>query len=72
MSQSAVEQIIGRAVIDAEFREKLIADARAACAGYDLTDEELEALERLDAESLQSFAGKLDPRLTKSAGRGFF
>lgn len=72
MSQSAVEQIIGRAVIDAEFREKLIADARAACAGYDLTDEELEALEHLDAESLQSFAGKLDPRLTKSAGRGFF
>ncbi|OAN41056.1 hypothetical protein A6A03_19190 [Chloroflexus islandicus] len=72
MSQSAVEQVIGRAVIDAEFRAQLIADARAACAGYDLTEEELEALERLDTESLQAFAGKLDPRLSKSAGRGFF
>lgn len=72
MSQAAVEQIIGRAVVDPVFREQLIADARTACAGYDLTDEELEALEKLDAESLQAFAGKLDPRLTKSAGRGFF
>jgi acyl-CoA hydrolase len=72
MSQAAVEQIIGRAVVDPSFREQLIADARTACAGYDLTDEELEALEKLDAESLQAFAGKLDPRLTKSAGRGFF
>ncbi|MBO9312609.1 MAG: Franean1_4349 family RiPP [Chloroflexus sp.] len=72
MSQTAVEQIIGRAVVDPEFREKLIADARAACAGYDLTEEELEALERLDAESLKAFAGTLDPRLSKSAGRGFF
>ncbi|MGB9737339.1 MAG: hypothetical protein C0184_07255 [Chloroflexus aggregans] len=72
MSQAAVEQIIGRAVVDPAFREQLIADARTACAGYDLTDEELEALEKLDVESLQTFAGKLDPRLTKSAGRGFF
>ncbi len=72
MSQSAIEQIIGRAVVDAEFRAKLIADARSACAGYDLTEEELDALEKLDAESLQAFAGKLDPRLSKSAGRGFF
>ncbi|ACL23936.1 MULTISPECIES: Franean1_4349 family RiPP [Chloroflexus] len=72
MSQAAVEQIIGRAVVDPAFREQLIADARTACADYDLTEEELEALEKLDTESLQAFAGKLDPRLTKSAGRGFF
>lgn len=71
MSAEAVQQIIGRAITDAEFRQQLIDDARAACAGYDLTAEELDALEALDAESMKTFAGTLDSRLTKSAGRGF-
>jgi hypothetical protein len=71
MSLEAVQQIIGRAITDAEFRQQLIDDARSACAGYDLTDDELNALEALDQESLKAFAGTLDPRLSKSAGRGF-
>lgn len=71
MSQEVVQQIIGRAVTDAEFRQQLIDNARAACAGYDLSTEELDALEALDSESLKSFAGTLDTRLSKSAGRGF-
>ncbi len=71
MSQEAVQQVIGRAITDAEFRQRLIDDARAACAGYDLTEEELDALEALDQESLKAFAGTLDSRLSKSAGKGF-
>jgi hypothetical protein len=71
MSHEVVQQVIGRAITDAEFRQQLIDNARAACAGYDLTDDELDALEALDQESMQSFAGKLDARLSKSAGRGF-
>lgn len=71
MSQEAVQQVIGRAITDAEFRQQLIDDARAACSDYDLTEEELTALDALDAASLQAFAGKLDARLSKSAGRGF-
>jgi hypothetical protein len=71
MSLEAVQQVIGRAVIDAEFRQQLIDDARAACQGYDLTEEELDALEALDSESLKAFAGTLDVRISKSAGRGF-
>jgi hypothetical protein len=71
MSQEAVQQVIGRAITDAEFRQQLIDDAHAACTDYDLTEEELTALDALDADSLQAFAGKLDARLSKSAGRGF-
>jgi hypothetical protein len=71
MSLEAVQMIIGRAATDPEFRKLLIEDAAKACAGYDLTEEELEALEALDGESLETFAGKLPPRITKGAGSGF-
>lgn len=71
MSMEAVQAVIGRAATDAEFRQKLIDSAREACKGYDLTEEELTSLEALDADSLKMFAGSLDPRISKSAGRGF-
>jgi hypothetical protein len=71
MSMEAVQAVIGRAVTDAEFRQKLIDNASEACAGYDLTDDELAALEALDSTSLTTFAGTLDPRISKSGGRGF-
>lgn len=71
MSQSEVERVIGRAVTDAAFREALIANAREACKEYNLTEEELSALEALDAESLVAFAGTLDQRISKTGGAGF-
>jgi hypothetical protein len=71
MSLEAVQQIIGRAVVDAEFRQKLIDNAREACAEYELTEEEIMALEALDSESLKNFAGTLDARISKTGGRGF-
>lgn len=71
MSQSEVERVIGRAVTDEAFRKQLIDSARAACAGYDLTEDELDALEKLDAESMLAFAGSLDRRISKKGGSGF-
>jgi hypothetical protein len=71
MTQSEVERVIGRAVTDATFREALIKDARAACKDYQLTEDELNALEALDAESLAAFAGTLDKRISKTSGMGF-
>lgn len=70
MSQSEVERIIGRAVTDPEFRQALIENAREACKEYDLTEEELDALEKLDSTSLQAFAVTLDQRLSKRGGTG--
>jgi len=70
VSLEAVQMIIGRAATDAEFREALIENAAEACQGYDLTPEELEALEALDAESLKAFAGTLDKRIQKGPSIG--
>lgn len=70
MSSEAVQQIIGRAATDSAFRKLLIEDAARACKGYDLTEEELEALEALDGNSLEEFAGKLPHRITKGHGAG--
>jgi hypothetical protein len=72
MSQEAIEQVLGRAATDSAFRAALIENARAACAGYDLTPEELDALEQLDAESLANFVGSLDRRISKTGGTGFW
>ena len=43
MSQHDVEHVIGRAATDTTFREALIKNAREACKGFDLTEEELDA-----------------------------
>ena len=51
--------------MDVEFRESLFTDPDQVLAGFDLTEEEVAALKAIDAESLQSFAGSLDERISK-------
>jgi hypothetical protein len=70
MSQDAVSQIIGRAVIDPEFRETLFSNPEQALQGYDLTEDDKEALKNLKQEDLEEFSTKLDSRITKRAWRG--
>ncbi len=65
MSQEAVHQVIGRAVVDAQFRKHLFANPTAALAQYNLTADELAALSALDQGQLDEFAGRLDERITK-------
>jgi hypothetical protein len=60
MSKEAVEAIIGKAVLDTEFREALFANPDEVLAGYDLSEEEVAALKAIDAEAMESFAGTLD------------
>jgi len=71
MSQHEIERVIGRAATDSAFRQALIDNAREACKEYDLTEDELDALEKLDAQSLMAFAGTLDRRISKTIGTGF-
>jgi hypothetical protein len=70
VSQDAVSQIIGRAVVDAEFRESLFSNPDQALESYDLTHDEVEALKNLQQEDLEDFSTKLDSRITKRAWRG--
>ena len=70
MSQDAVSQIIGRAVTDTEFRQLLFSNPEEALQGYDLDEDEIEALKNLKQEDLEDFSTKLDSRITKRAWRG--
>ena len=70
MTKEAVEAIIGKAVVDAEFRAALLADPDRALAGFDLTAEEVARLKAVDAESIETLAGTLDERISKSMGFG--
>lgn len=65
MSREALETVIGRAVIDVEFRLALFADLEETLAGYELTERELAALRTIDAESLDAFAGGTGSRVVK-------
>ena len=73
MSKEALQAVIGKAVMDSEFREALFADPDQALEGYELTEEEVAALKAIDAETMESFAGSLDERISKSyvIGAGF-
>jgi hypothetical protein len=56
VSQKDLEAVIGRAVLDREFRHLLFAEPEAALAEYVLTEDELAALKWGDAESLDACA----------------
>lgn len=73
MSKEAVQAVIGKAVTDSEFREALFANPEEVLEGYDLTEDEIAALKSIDAETIESFAGALDERISKAyiAGAGF-
>jgi hypothetical protein len=65
MTKEAVEAVVGKAVLDSEFREALFANPDEALAEYDLTEEEITALRAIDFETMESFAGTLDERISK-------
>ncbi len=69
MSKQTVEAVIGKAIMDAEFRKALIADPEKALAGYDLTEQEKAALKALDSETLDSMGSSLDARISKGGIR---
>jgi hypothetical protein len=54
MSQRELEAVIGRAILDQEFRMALFANPTAALTGYDLNVAEVAALRSMDAESLDA------------------
>ena len=72
MSQQAIETILGKAVMEDEFRSTLFSDADSALAGYDLTAAESAALKGMDVEALENFAGVLDQRISKSIPIGMW
>ena len=56
MSKQAIEQIIGKIVLDVEFREALLADPNETLAQFDLTHSEQNRLKSLDSETMEHLA----------------
>ena len=65
MSETAVLEIIDRAIADKDFRALLFTNPSVALEGYDLTAEEIEMLSNLNADNFDEFVGGLGDRTTK-------
>lgn len=65
MSDTALKEIIDRAVKDEDFRNQLFTDPEKALAGYELSEEDKEALKNINADNFDQFAGGLGDRSTK-------
>lgn len=65
-TQEDLRAVAGKALADADFRQKLIDDPEAAVqeAGYELTEEQLKALKEIDKEQFEQGLTDLDERLT--------
>ena len=61
MSKEAMETVVGKAVLDTEFREVLFANPDDVLADYDLSEEEVGAIKALDAEHISKVTPALAP-----------
>ena len=68
MPKKDVERLVGRAILDAEFRERLFADPEATVReeGFDLTKKEMAALKTVDAEKARALASELEATPTST------
>ncbi len=70
MSKENVQTIIGRAIMEPEYRASLFKEPDKALEGYELTDEETQSLKNLDPEKFDQAATQVEERISKS-GLGF-
>ncbi len=67
-----IQKIIGRAVIDKQFRETLATDPETALAEYNLTKEEIELLKGISDADFDSLSSDLEQRISRlTGGLGF-
>jgi len=66
MSTENVQTIIGRAIVEAEYRTMLFSDPEKALEGYELTEDESQSLKSLDRERFDEVASQVEERISKS------
>jgi hypothetical protein len=66
MSERAVEQIVGKMLLNPEFRQLMATDLDQAIAGYDLTEAELQNLKDIDMDDFHQSVTGLDARVSKA------
>jgi hypothetical protein len=65
MSQTAVEQVVGKMLLDAEFRKLMASNMLQALAGFDLTEEEHDSFKNMDLQDFDRTVTGLDERVSK-------
>jgi hypothetical protein len=63
ITYSKLAQTLGRAMIDAEFREKLLKDPKGVGKELGLNESGIEALSKLDRTALSGFTDRLGTKL---------
>lgn len=60
-SSKDLERLVGRAILDVEFRERLFADPEAVIReeGYDLTPDEMTQLQEVDKDKAMALAEEM-------------
>jgi hypothetical protein len=64
----SLQEIIGRAVTEPEYRELLLSEADRALEGYELSKEEAASLKRLRPDTFDAVAGELGERISRADG----
>ncbi len=61
MASKDLERLVGRTVLDADFRKRLFADPEAVIReeGYDLTPDEMAQLQKVDREKAMTLAEQM-------------
>ncbi|MHB1158878.1 MAG: Franean1_4349 family RiPP [Chloroflexota bacterium] len=65
-SHKELERLIGAAIVDGEFRMSLLEAPLAAASGFDLSAEELAALNNAGASSLEELAAHIHAWVTNA------
>jgi hypothetical protein len=65
MSQIVVEQILGRLLLDREFRKQVADNREQTLAGYELTDAERAGFMNMDLNDFHKTVTGLDERVSK-------
>jgi hypothetical protein len=62
MAKKDFERLVGRALLDPKFRERLFAEPEKAIreAGFDLTEDEMATLSKVDPEKAKSALEAMD------------
>jgi hypothetical protein len=68
MSHEVVQEVLDRALTDAQFRRSLLLTPDEALAGLDLTEEERAALRSIRSEEGSEALSGLDSRRSKAPG----
>lgn len=70
MSHRALQNLVGRAIVDRDFRDQLLNGNREqVMADFNLADDEVSAISSIEAHSLEAFASELDDWLEDRDGK---